>query len=385
MASLTSRARVERALNHQEPDRVPIDIGGGTSTTLVVEAYRNLKRHLGMPEGEIKTLSKQYRSARLDDVVMRRLGSDCYPLRGRGPANWTPPPCEPGSFIDLWGVKWSELWYRDDAFYLQVAESPLAEATIDDLARYAWPDLDDPGYTAGLAEEARTLYEQTDYAIEASCGFYSFFETGYALRGFERIFTDFIEHPDFVLAMFEKLMEINLAGTKRFLDAAGRYITIFRMADDLAAQSNLLMSPKMYRKFLKPFHRRYIEFVKSQTDAKILFHTDGNVTPLLDDLIEIGVDILNPVQPSALGDLVAIKARYGDRLSFSGAIDTHQVLPYGSVEDVQAEVKQRIRELGPGGGYILSSVHSILVDVPPANVLAMADAAQEFGRYPLQV
>lgn len=384
MTPLTSRQRVERALSHQEPDRVPIDIGGGTSTTLVVEAYRNLKRYLGLPEGEIQTLSKQYRSARLDDQVMRRLGSDCYPLRGRSPACWTPPPTSPGEYVDFWGVKWREVWYSDSAFYWEVAEAPLATATIDDLDRYPWPDPDDPGYTAGLAAEARTLYEQTDYAVEASCGFYSFFETGYALRGYEQLFMDFIQNPDFVLALFDRLLEINITGTRRFLDAAGPYIAIFRTADDLASQSGLLVSPAMYRKFLKPYHQRYIQFVKSHTDARVLFHTDGNVTPLLDDLVEIGVDVLNPVQPSALGDLAALKAAYGDRLSFSGAIDTHQVLPNGRPDDVRAEVKRRIQELGPGGGYILSSVHSILVDVPPENVLAMADAAQEFGRYPLE-
>jgi uroporphyrinogen decarboxylase len=385
LAVLTSRQRVERALNHQEPDRVPIDIGGGTSTTLVVEAYRNLKRYLGLPEGQIQTLSKQYRSARLDEQVMRRLGSDCYPLRGRGPSNWTPPPTGPGEFVDVWGVTWRQIWYRDNAFYWEVAQAPLATATIDDLDRYPWPDPGDPGYTAGLAGEARTLYEQTGYAVEASCGFYSFFETGYALRGYEQLFMDFIQNPAFVLALFDRLLDINIAGTRRFLDAAGPFVTIFRTADDLASQSGLLVSPAMYRQFLKPYHQRYVNFVKSHTDAKVLFHTDGNVTPLLDDLVEIGVDVLNPVQPSALGDLAALKAAYGDRLSFSGAIDTHQVLPNGKPDDVRAEVRRRIHELGPGGGYILSSVHSILVDVPPENVLAMADAAQEFGRYPLDL
>ncbi len=390
--NLTSRQRVLTACRHQEPDRVPIDIGGGTSTTLVVEAYDNLKRHLGIPAGETKTLSKQYRSARLDDVVLQRLGSDCYPLRGRSPLHWSPPPTEPGTYIDVWGVKWRQIWYRDFAFYWEVAEAPLAEATIADLETYAWPDPADPGFTAGLAEEARTLFEDTDYAIEASCGFYSLFETAYALRGYEQLFIDFLRHPDFVAALFDKLLEINLEGTRHFLDAAGQYIQIFRTADDLAAQNGLLISPKLYRRFLKPVQKKYFEFVKSHTDAILLYHSDGNVLPLLDDLLEIGIDAINPVQPSAMGDpasdsghsLAAVKAQYGDRLIFWGAIDTHHVLPNGSPEDVQAEVRQRLRELGAGGGYVLSSVHSILVDVPPENVLAMADAARSFGTYPLR-
>lgn len=391
MPSMTSRQRVLTACRHQEPDRVPIDIGGGTSTTLVVEAYEALTRYLGLETGETRTLSKQYRSARLDDAVLQRLGSDCYPLRGRSPAHWTPPPSEEGTYIDMWGVKWRQIWYRDFAFYWEVARAPLAEATVDDLDRYPWPDPNDPGLVAGLADEARSLYENTDYAIEASCGFYSLFETAYALRGYEQLFVDFLRNPDFVTALFQKLLEINLEGTRRFLDAAGKYIHIFRTADDLAAQNGLLISPKLYRKFIKPLQQRYFSYVKSNTDAILLYHSDGNVMPLLDDLIEAGIDAINPVQPSALGEpspdsrhsLAKVKARYGDRLTFWGAIDTHQVLPYGTVADVREEVRQRIRELGAGGGYVLSSVHSILVDVPPENVLAMADAAREWGIYPL--
>ncbi|MCO6453278.1 MAG: hypothetical protein J5I90_21025 [Caldilineales bacterium] len=383
MSALTSRQRVLTACRHQEPDRVPIDIGGGTSTTLVVEAYDNLKRYLGVEAGQTKTLSKQYRSARLDDVVLERLGSDCYPLRARSPLNWSPPPVADGEFIDIWGVRWRQIWYRDHAFYWEVAESPLAEADIADLDRFPWPDPNDPGFIAGLADDAKTLYENTDYAIEASCGFYSFFETAYALRGYEQLFMDFIQNPGFVSALFDRLLQLNLAGTRRFLDAAGKYIQIFRTADDLASQNGLLISPKMYRQFLKPVQAKYFEFVKSHTDAILLYHSDGNVLPLLDDLIEIGIDAINPVQPSALGDLAEVKAKYGDRVTFWGAIDTHRVLPYGSTDDVAAEVRQRIRELGADGGYVLSSVHSILVDVPPENVLAMADAAREAGVYPI--
>ncbi len=389
MPSMTSRQRILAACRHQEPDRVPVDFGGGTSTTLVVEAYDNLKRYLGLETGETRTLSKQYRSARLDDAVLARLGSDCYPLRGRSPRNWSPPPSEEGTYIDMWGVKWRQIWYRDFAFYWEVAQPPLATATVEDLDRYPWPDPNDPGLTAGLADEARTLFENTGYAIEASCGFYSFFETAYALRGYEQLFIDFLRNPAFVIALFQKLLEINRAGTRRFLDAAGKYIHVFRAADDLAAQNGLLISPKLYRQFIKPLQAEYFHYVKSHTDAVLLYHSDGNVLPLLDDLIEIGIDAINPVQPSAMGgpgpghSLEAVKARYGDRLTFWGAIDTHQVLPYGTVEEVRAEVRRRIRELGAGGGYVLSSVHSILVDVPPENVLAMADAAQEFGAYPL--
>lgn len=379
---MTCRQRVLAALDHREPDRVPIDIGGGTSTSIVVEAYDNLKRYLGI-EGETRVLSKVYRSARLDPAVMERLGSDCYPLRAGSPVRQQAPPSEPGTYIDAWGVKWRQIIYAGGSFYWEVAASPLAEATLADLDRYAWPDPADPGYAAGVADEAKSLHEGTPYAVEASCGFYSLWEVAYALRGFQQLLTDLAAEPEFVAALLGRIHAINLEGTRRFLDAAGPYIDIFRMADDLASQKAPLMSPGTFRRLFKPLYREYIDSVRARTPARIVFHSDGNVVPLLDDLLEMGVDALNPVQPSAMGDTAALKARFGDRLGFVGGVDTQEVLPHGTLEQVRAEVHRRVRDLAPGGGYILAAVHSIQVDVPPENILAMADAAREFGRYPI--
>ena len=380
---MTSRQRAVAALSRQEPDRVPIDIGGGTSTSLVVEAYEALCRHLGMA-GETALLSKIYRSARLDERVLRRLGSDFYPLRAKSPANWTTPASEAGTFVDVWGVQWKQVRYDAGGYYWEIARAPLADASIEDLRNHAWPDPTDPGYTAGLAEEARALHAGTDFAIEASCGFYSFWETAYALRGFEQLLMDLAQNPEFVAALLAIILEINLEGTRRFLDCAGTCIDVFRAADDLASQSSLLMSPATYRRLLKPVYRKYFELVKSRTQAKIVFHSDGNVVGLLDELAELGVDAINPVQPSAIGDTAALKKRFGDKLAFVGGIDTQAVMPRGSVEEVRAEVRHRIRDLAPGGGYVLAAVHSIQADVPPENILAMADAAREFGVYPLR-
>ena len=379
---MTSRERAVAALSRKEPDRVPIDIGGGTSTSLVLEAYEELKKHLGV-SAETRFLSKVYRSARLDECVMRRLGSDFCPLRSKAPVNWTAPPSEPGTFIDVWGVKWKQAEYGGNGYYWEVACSPLANASVQDLERYPWPDPTDPGYTAGLAEEAKALHEGTDYAIEASCGFYSFWELAYSLRGYEQLLMDLAMNKEFVSALLAIILEINLEGTRRFLDKAGQYIDVFRAADDLASQSALLMSPGTYRQLLKPAYKKYFEFVKSKTQAKIVYHSDGNIVGLLDDLAEIGVDAINPVQPSAVGDTALLKSRFGHKLAFVGGIDTQAVLPRGSFADVTAEVQRRICDLGPGGGYVLAAVHSIQVDVPPENILAMTDAAQVFGRYPL--
>jgi uroporphyrinogen decarboxylase len=382
MAEMTSRERMWAAINHQEPDRVPLDIGGGISTTIVIEAYDNLKRYLGIP-GDTAVMNNIYRLARLDEDVMRRLGSDTRPVTLKGPTNWKPPRTDnPDQFTDLWGITYQKANYPG-GYYWELRKSPLAEATIDDLEKYAWPDPLDPGFTMGLEDEVKNLFENTDYALMADPGFKGFWQHGCNLRGFNQMLIDLVDNPEFVIALMEKLLEINIAGTRRFLDIVGKYIQIFRTGDDLATQNSLLMSPRTYRHVLKPTYKKYLDFVHSNTDAKIFYHSCGKVTGLLDDLIEIGVDIINPVQVSAMGDTGALKERFKNRLVFWGGIDTQHILPYGSIEEVEAEVKLRIQDLGPGGGYVAGAVHNIQSDVSPQNILAMAEATHKYGKYPL--
>lgn len=384
MAKMTSRERVLAALNHQEPDRVPLDIGGGMSTSIVEEGYDKLKEEMGVSEGTV-ILNKIFRVVRMDEEVMERLGSDVRPLMLGAPSSWTEPPTEPGTFKDIWGITWRQAHYAEGCYYWELAQSPLAEATVEDLERYLWPDTSDPGFTANLAERAKTLSEETDYAIMGDPSYKSLWEVAYYLRGLERMMMDLILDPDFVSALLGKLLEINLAITGRFLDEVGPYIQVFRTGDDLATQKGPMMSPDTYRKLLKPVFKQYYDFVKSKTDAKIFFHSCGNVTDLLDDLAEIGVDIINPVQVSAMGNTRDLKARFGDKLVFWGGIDTQHVLPHGSVEDVKAEVAERIRDLGPGGGLVVGPVHNIQPDVPPQNILAMAEATRDYGKYPIEL
>jgi len=384
MAEMTPRERVWTALNHQEPDRVPLDIGGGASTSIVVEGYENLKERWSVP-GETGILSKIFRVARLDESVMQRLGSDCRPLGIRPPANWTPPPAEPGTFTDMWGVTWRQAFYGDGCYYWELARSPLAEASVEDLESYPWPDLDDPGFTASLADDVKALHEDTDYAIMADGGFKSFWELSYMLRGFEQSLMDLALNPEFLSALMSKLLEINVKMTGRFLDIAGPYIHVFRAGDDLATQRGPLMSPQTFRTLIKPFYKKYYDFVKSRTNAKIFFHSCGNVVELIDELVEVGADIINPVQVSAMGDTAELKARFGDKITFWGAIDSQRVLPLGTVKEVEAEVRQRIHDLAPGGGYVVGPVHNIQPDVPPENIVAMAEATRKYGTYPLTV
>jgi uroporphyrinogen decarboxylase len=384
MVEMTSRERVITTLEHREPDRVPLDIGAGYSTSISVEGYDRLRQHLGISKVS-SALDSVFRIARVDDEVMQRLGCDCYPIVCKSPLNWTPPSTAPDQFIDLFGVTWKRAYYDASSYYMEVHKSPLANARIEDLDDYPWPDPLDPGFTDGLGEDTRIIHQETEYALMADSGFKSFWETGYLLRGYQQLLVDLVRNPEFVTALFSKLSEINLAATGRFLDEVGRYIHVFRTGDDLASQSGLIMSPAMFRKTLKPFYIGYIDLIKSKTNAKIFFHSCGNIVRLIDELVETGVDIINPVQVSAMGDTAALKAGFGEKVSFWGGIDTQHVLPGGSVDDVRTEVRRRIRDLGPGGGFVLAAVHNIQADVPPQNILAMAGAVKEFGKYPLAV
>ncbi|MCP5101367.1 MAG: hypothetical protein GY943_37955, partial [Chloroflexi bacterium] len=190
-------------------------------------------------------------------------------------------------------------------------------------------------------------------------------------------------HPDFAKALLVKITELCKALMEPFLEALGDNVDVIKIGDDIGTQESLLMSPKMYREILKPIHADYIQFIKERTNAKLFFHTDGDVQPLIDDFVEIGVDILNPIQTSAgkMSDLATLKKRFGKEMVFCGGIDTHRILPHGTPNEVRQEVKRVIDLLGDGGGYMVASVHTIMNDVPPENVLAMVDAVEEFGYY----
>jgi len=183
----------------------------------------------------------------------------------------------------------------------------------------------------------------------------------------------------------DRRLQIIMAITGRALEEAGEYIDVVTTADDLGMMDRTLLSPAMYRAIVKPRQKRLFDFIKNRTAAKLFYHCDGAIYPLLPDLIEVGVEVLNPVQVSAagMGDTKKLKSEFGDKLSFWGAIDNLRVLPFGSPQDVREEVTRRIQDLAPGGGYVVSSIQNIQPEVPAENVVAMFDAAYEFGRYPV--
>lgn len=385
---LTPRERVLTAIHHEQPDRVPIVIGVSNATGIKMKPYKGIKEIIGVdaPDEYIYDWP-ELGTALVDEDTMRRLHSDV-----RGVLDLEPETVrqrnrerEPHSdCIDSWGSGQIEITPGD--WFPGV--HPLQEAqSIEDLESYPdWPDMSDPSRIAHVRDTARRLAEENQYAILATPWLLFPFERAYAMQGMETFLLNMARDRDFAAALLKKIAVYCKQLMGPFLGELGDNVDIVKIGDDLGTQESLMISPRMYRDILKPIHADFISFIKARTKAKVLFHSDGDVATLIDDFVEIGVDILNPIQTSAgtMSDLRSLKKRHGSTIVFCGGIDTHRILPFGTVEEVRQEVKRVIEILGPGGGFMIGAVHTVMNDVPPENVLAMVDAVEEFGHYPIR-
>jgi uroporphyrinogen decarboxylase len=372
---VSSRARVMAALSHVQPDRVPIDLGSTIVTGISLTAYSRLKTYLGLDATEVKIFDRVAQIAVVDEIVLDAFGVDTRSVVV-GLAENRPPVDDPDrdAFRDEWGLM---RVYSTQTHSYFVENSPLGgEISLHDILTYDWPDPADPGRVGGLDAQIDQLREAGDHAFVMTIPA-NFILTSMLLRGFEQWYMDTVLDPDLVAGLMDQVLEVQMAMTEIILGHVGTQIDVVFNLDDLAIQDRLMVSMPTYRKLLEPRLGRLYEFVRSKTSAKIVHHTDGAVGPLLASLADMGVDAVNPVQISARGmeDTTTLKHEHGDRLAFWGAIDTQQVLPSGTPEDVRQEVERRIAHLSPGGGYVLASVHNIQGDVPPENVVAMFQAA----------
>jgi len=378
---LTHRERVLRAIGRQESDRVPVDLGGTYATSISLGAYQNLMGHLEL-EGRGDVIRKWADVVQPDEKVLRYLDIDTrmiVPRYGDDWNEWWRVKLLPdGSYLDEWGI----IWAKPDTGNYFIKKSPLAgDVDTRDLETYPWPNPYDPERYYGIREQARALKEETDCAVVVMFP-RPIVSLSQFLRGYEDWFLDMATNRDFLQALMDKILDIDLKVGKRLFEAIGKYVDLVFVHDDLATQESLMFSPEQYREMVKPRHRKIFNFIKTHTNAKVIYHCDGAVYPIIEDFIEIGVDALNPVQVSAQGmDSRVLKREFGDRLCFWGGIDTHRVLSRGSPSDVREEVKKQIEILGKGGGYVLAAVHNIQDDVKPENIVAMFEAAKEFGKY----
>ena len=348
-----------------------------------------LLRHLGLEEQP--RVNEWFMVSPASEALLTRFGVDFRRVGLRTPDGFHPEVLPDGSWTDEWGVRKRRVAHFSprlgrEVGYAELVHSPLALAGLQDLETYPWPDPADPGRYRGLAEEVRRRHAGTPYALVASAIGMGLFEQAQWLRGIENFLVDLCLHPQFARRLIQKILEFQVGVLERYLDIVGPFVEMVETSDDYGMQTGPMISPQLYRQFLQPGHRLLNKSIKDRTEAKIFLHSCGSISPLLEDLIGAGVEVINPVQPGAREmDSRELKRRFGARVVFHGGVDEQRVLPYGSEDEVREEVRSRIAAFGPGGGYVLAPAHNLQDDVPPQNVLVMFDAAREHGRYPLQV
>jgi len=372
---MTSRERVLAALSHRQPDRVPLDLGGTRNSTMVVEGYERLQRHFGLTD-EPKIIERMMRVVEIDEGVLTRLRIDTRPVFPGAATKGLTADLGPRRYRDMWGVERAQ---PEGSYYYDLAGSPLAgDIAVQDLLKYPWPDPDDPGFTAGLNDRARWIREHTDAASVLALP-PAFVHISQYLRGFEDWFCDFVVEPKRLEVLFDAILDVTMAIATRQLQAVGREVDVVLTSDDLGSQNAFLVSREHYLRYIKPRQQRFFRQIKNLTPAKVVFHSCGSVVSIIDDLIEMGVDGLNPVQPQAAGMNPAdLKKKYRGRMAFWGGTDAQGIVPRGTVADVKKMVERLIDDMAEGGGYIFSNCHNIQPDVPLENVLAMFEHARAY-------
>jgi uroporphyrinogen decarboxylase len=385
---MKSRERVMTALNHREPDRIPRDFGGTSTTSIHIQAHSKLKQFLGFEGGPEGFTSFYGQTAAVDPRLMDRFDSDCVVLKTNPPSTWKLRffTDEKGyqNYTDEWGVVRA---CPPGGYYYDVVSNPLAGAGLADVERYPWPDPTDPGRFDGLAETAKNLYDDTDQCIVLFIGT-SFFNHVAALMGWEDFLINLKADPPLVRSVIEHLLDFNQKQILATLDRVGKYVQVFNVFGDMTHQQGLFVSKNTSNDILIPAYRKLIGAVKNKADVKVLFHICGASRFLFEELIAAGVDAVNPVQVAAAGmdDTAELKRTFGDRLTFwGGGCDTQHVLPHGTTEDVRREVRRRIADLAPGGGFVFSPVHNIQAGVPPENIVAMYDELGQWDDYPIRL
>ena len=383
---MNHRERLLTTLDHREPDRVPFDLGSTQVTGIHVVAYRRLREALGLPPVEPVLCDSIQQLARPAEDVLEQLGVDVRGLFPLNSHNWGVVEQEAGAvwaYRDEWGITHHRP--RPDGLYYSIVEVPLPDPslTAEAIAAHPWPDMADPQRIAGLRELAEQ-YRMAGYAVVLKDPFAGLLEMAQRIVGMENCLILMATEPLVIGALFDRLLRLKLDFWEMALPQLADVVDVIMQADDYGTQQSQLIAPQMFREQLKP--RWQIVFDRIQQlapGAWRLFHSCGNVRPLIPDFIEIGVQILNPVHIRAAGmEPVALKRDFGDALVFwGGGVDTQGVLPSGTPQQVRDDVRRNIEALAPGGGYVFNTVHNIQADVPPENVLAMWEALREYGVY----
>lgn len=377
MSKMAPRDRILAALSRRPTDIVPFDIGGIKTTSFNVAAYKNMEACLGMAEAPTQWGNYLSQRTHMTEAVSAYFEGD---VRRVHIPHATPLPAEKLQRVqrDEWGIEWT----MEPAGLFYVTGPALARAeSIADLESFCWPNPAAIFHAPeALAKAAAALRQQTDCAICLDLPD-TVVHVSQNIRGYEQWLVDSAVDTPFFEALLDHVTDIYVAMLAPVLTAVGDNIDLVVICDDIAAQNGPLISPGAYRSLIKPRHRRVLDAIRASSSAKIVFHSDGSMRWALGDLIDIGIDGFNPVQCSAANMAPAdLKREFGADLCFWGAIDTHHVLPFGAPDEVREEVRRMIEIFASDHtGYVLGSVHIIQSEVPPQNVLAMAEAAHVYG------
>jgi len=375
---MNSRERVLAAINHQYPDRIPFDLGGMAQSGIHQIGYKRLRNKLGLPEIQGQVLNINTQQAKFDTDIQERLDIDTVMVYSDWASVEKSNVMDDGEYwvyTDQWGVK--RRMPVDDGLYFDVVTHPLdVDNVLERMTDYPWPNPTDPSRLDGLLAEAQNARERGKFVVLMGLcpGIVEMYSW---LRGYQRFYIDLAGEPMVVEAFLNKMVELKSAYWHMALGQLGQYIDAVNEADDMAGQDNLLFSPATYRKLIKPYHARLFRAIKQyKPDVKLIFHTCGAVRKLIPDFIEIGVDVLNPVQISATGmNPVELKREFGRDICFwGGGVDAQNTLTTGSIQDIKASVRVNIEALAPGGGFVFAPTHIIQPSVPPENILAMWQA-----------
>lgn len=382
---MTSRERVLTALRHEEPDRIPYDLSSTPVTGIHERAYRRLRRALGLPERDVVIWHLMQQLAWVDDDVHAVLETDARGLRPQAPATWKLEITEDENFFyytDEWGI--TRRKQKIGGYYFDLYASPLSEATSSkDIARYPFPDPVHPSRFEGIRDLAERMHSEGKAFVLGGISA-GMLEMGQWLRGFENFYCDLVGDRPLAEALCDKVLELKMRYWETALPLVGDLVDVIQEGDDYGGQNGTLVSPKVFREVFKPRLRELFSHIKRLAPhVSIFFHTCGAVREILPDLIEVGVDILNPVQVACVGmDSKELKREFGKSLTFwGGGVDTQRILPRGTPQQVRDEVRRRIEDFAPGGGFVFAAVHNIQADVSPENILAMRQAVWDFGSY----
>jgi uroporphyrinogen decarboxylase len=378
---MDSRTRVMTSLDHKEPDRVPIDFGGLT-TSIQVDGYKKLLDYLDIEVSEIIIADQFQNIVYPDQRLLDMFHTDVLGVYTNAGTGWE---LKIDPATDSWVDEWGFTYRRPPGgYWYDIVGNPLKEGTLEELKKYKWPDPDDPNRVKGLKEKVKDLYKNTDKAIIKWAGKGGIFEQATWLRGIENLFMDMAFNLKYIDILSEKILEYDLAWWNNILEAVKGYVQVVQIGDDLGSMDGPLFSPEIYRKIYKPRHKKLIESIKDKAPGvKVYLHSCGSIYEYIPDIIEIGVDIINPVQISArnMGS-EKLKKEFGSDIAFwGGGADASNAMAFYTPEKLKEEVKRRIDDFAPGGGFVFGSVHNIQAGVPPENIIAFFEAAYEYGKY----